>query len=182
MSRCASSASAPTTLERHFTVTEIFVGVGSNVERERHILKGLEALRSRFGSLRVSPVYESAAVGFKGSPFLNLVAAFQTERRLRELLADLRGIEQACGRDPAVSKFAPRPLDLDLLLYGDAVLDEPGLELPRPDILLYGFALKPLADLAPERRHPRLLRTYAELWAVFDGAGRDLRLVRLPSA
>lgn len=158
-------------------MTEVFVGVGSNVGRERHIRRGLSALRQSFGELRVSPVYESAAVGFRGSPFYNLVVSFDSKLPPIELVSTLHRIEQACGRRPDAPKFAPRPLDLDLLLYGDLVIDAGRLRLPRPDILQYGFALRPLADLAPELRHPVLGRRYAELWAEFDGEGRDLRVV-----
>ncbi|HXG27389.1 MAG TPA: 2-amino-4-hydroxy-6-hydroxymethyldihydropteridine diphosphokinase [Nevskiales bacterium] len=161
-------------------MTAVFVGIGSNRERERRIREAVAALRRRFGSLRLSPVYESAAVGFSGSPFYNLVAAFDCDLPARQLLAALRAIEQACGRDPAAAKFAPRPLDLDLLLYGDLVLEAPDLRLPRADILTYGFVLKPLADLAPAGRHPVLGRSYADLWAAFDGAGRELQRVQLP--
>ena len=163
-------------------MTEIFVGVGSNVERERHIRSGLHALRDQFGDMRVSSVYESAAVGFHGSPFYNLVVVFHSDWPLRKLLTELRAIEEVCGRDPAAPKFAPRPLDLDLLLYGDLVCNEDGLKLPRPDILLYGFTLKPLAELTPDRCHPLNGCSYAELWTSFDGEGRDLRVVALDFA
>jgi 2-amino-4-hydroxy-6-hydroxymethyldihydropteridine diphosphokinase len=161
-------------------MTEVFVGVGSNVERERRIPEGLALLREQFGSLHLSPVYESAAVGFQGRPFFNLVVGFATDLSPQALVATLHAIEQRCGREPDVPKFAPRPLDLDLLLYGELVLEEPNLHLPRPDILQYGFALKPLADLVPERRHPVIGYRYAALWAQFEGSGRDLREVQLP--
>jgi 2-amino-4-hydroxy-6-hydroxymethyldihydropteridine diphosphokinase len=160
-------------------VTEVFVGIGSNVEREHHIRHGLAALREVFGELCLSPVYESAAVGFRGNPFYNLVANFDCELGPHELVAELRRIEQVCGRRADAPKFAPRPLDLDLLLYGDEVIREQGLLLPRPDILQYGFALKPLADIAPDLPHPELGQTYAELWATFGGEGRELRRVSL---
>ncbi len=161
-------------------MTAVFVGIGSNRERERRIREGLQALRHRFGRLRLSPAYESAAVGFSGSPFYNLVASFECVLPVGELLAALRAIENACGRDPAAAKFAPRPLDLDLLLYGERVIQEDGFHLPREDILRYGFVLKPLADLVPTERHPVLGQSYADLWAAFDGEGRELRRVQLP--
>ncbi|MGH8457707.1 MAG: 2-amino-4-hydroxy-6-hydroxymethyldihydropteridine diphosphokinase [Nevskiales bacterium] len=158
-------------------MTAVFVGIGSNVERERRIGEGLTELRTRYGALRVSPVYESAAVGFRGNPFFNLVVNFDCALPAHALVAELHAIELRCGRRADAPKFAPRPLDLDLLLYGDLVIEEAGLQLPRPDILQYGFALKPLADLAPDRRHPQLGLTYAELWVQFDGEGKVLRLV-----
>jgi 2-amino-4-hydroxy-6-hydroxymethyldihydropteridine diphosphokinase len=179
MLRCASSAVARTTPE---AVTEVFVGIGSNVERERRVRDGLNELRTRFGVLRISPVYESAAVGFRGNPFFNLVVNFDCMLSPHALIMELHAVELLCGRRANAPRFAPRPLDLDLLLYGDLVIDETGLQLPRADILQYGFALKPLADLAPDHRHPQLGQTYAELWARFDGAGRDLRPVLLTRA
>lgn len=161
-------------------MTEVFVGVGSNVQRERRVPEGLYHLREEFGVLRVSPMYESAAVGFEGSPFFNLVVGFACALEPQGLVARLHDIEQRCGRLPGAPRFAPRPLDLDLLLYGDLVIEAPNLHLPRPDILQYGFALKPLADLVPHQRHPVLGYTYAQLWTQFDGLGRGLRAVTLP--
>ncbi len=161
---------------------EVFVGVGSNVERERRLAEGLSRLHRQFGRLRLSPVYESAAVGFQGNPFFNLVVGFETELSPPMLVASLRDIEIACGRGPNAPRFAPRPLDLDLLLYGDLVVEQADLHLPRPDILQYGFALKPLADLIPQRRHPVIGYTYSALWTQFKGAGKELRAVPLPEA
>lgn len=163
-------------------MTEVFVGVGSNVERERRIPEGLHALQQQFGELRVSPVYETAAVGFDGSPFFNLVVSFGCCLSPRLLVESLHDIERQCGRRANSPRFAPRPLDLDLLLYDDFVIEEADLHLPRPDILQYGFALKPLADLIPARRHPVLGYSYSELWAQFDGVGRNLRVVTLAGA
>lgn len=174
MSRCVSNAAALTTPE---AVTEVFVGIGSNVERERHIRLGLGALREAFGELCVSPVYESVAVGFRGNPFFNLVVSFDCDLLPVELVSMLHLIEHACGRRADAPKFAPRPLDLDLLLFGDEVLAEDGLQLPRADILQYGFALKPLADIAPGLPHPVTGKTYAAMWAEFKGEGRELRVV-----
>lgn len=169
-------------MTRAAPVAEVFVGIGSNVERERRVPEGLQLLRAQFGALRLSPVYESAAVGFQGKPFFNLVVGFATGLAPAPLVQALRAIEQCCGRLPDAPKFAPRPLDLDLLLYGDLVIESVDLHLPRPDILQYGFALKPLADLIPERRHPVLGYRYDELWAQFTGAGRDVRPVSLAQA
>lgn len=179
MSPCVSRVNARTTHDTVVMMTEVFVGVGSNVERERRVPEGLALLRDQFGSLRMSPTYESAAVGFQGKPFFNLVVGFDTDLSPQALVKALRAIEHQCGREPSVPKFAPRPLDLDLLLYGELVLEEPNLHLPRPDILQYGFALKPLADLVPGRYHPAIGYTYAELWLQFDGSGKHLREVQL---
>jgi 2-amino-4-hydroxy-6-hydroxymethyldihydropteridine diphosphokinase len=146
-------------------VTEVFIGIGSNVEPEQHVRMAVTLLRERFGKLRLSPVYRNRAVGFEGQDFLNLVAAFDTLSGVTELGAALDEIEVRCGRQRGAARFAPRSLDLDLLSYGDEIREQP--PLPRPEILRYDFVLKPLADLAPSRKHPVTGRSYAEHWSEF---------------
>jgi 2-amino-4-hydroxy-6-hydroxymethyldihydropteridine diphosphokinase len=141
-----------------------WVSLGSNRERERSIRAAVAALAERFGRLRLSPVYESAAEGFAGDPFLNLVAGFDTALGVGDLRAELRAIEAANGRERAGPRFAPRTLDLDLLTYGDQVGEIDGYRLPRDEILTYAFVLGPLADVAPRERHLCDGRTYSELW------------------
>jgi len=148
-------------------MTEVFVGIGGNIEPQRYIWRGLTALEARFGPLRRSTIYRSRAVGFDGDDFYNLVVAFTTELELHTLDQALDDIELACGRDRSQPRFAPRTLDLDLLLYGDDVSDEPDLVLPRPEILRYAFVLKPLAELAGDRRHPTTGQTYSAHWREF---------------
>ena len=142
----------------------VWVSVGSNIERERHIRAALEDLRERFGELVISPVYETESVGFAGDPFYNLVVGFDSELPPGQLHALLRTIEARHGRERSGGKFASRTLDLDLLTYGDAVTDEGGKALPRDEILRYAFILAPLADVAGGERHPELGETYRSLW------------------
>ena len=106
-------------------MTRIYISLGSNIDRERHIRAGLDALHAEFGELQVSRVFESEAVGFNGRPFYNLVAAAETDLPLATVCQRLRAMEFAHGREPDAKKFAPRTLDLDLLLYGDLVCDVP---------------------------------------------------------
>ncbi len=160
-------------------VVRAYVAIGSNIERERHIASGVAALRDRFGAIRVSPVYASAPVGMAGGEFYNLVAAVDTDLPVDAVAAILREIESAHGRRRGEDRNAPRTLDLDLLTYGDAVLEVDGLRLPRSDIVDYGFVLGPLAALAPDDRHPRLGSTYAALWAGRP-AGDRAALRRVP--
>lgn len=156
---------------------EVFIGAGSNVEPRRHLGAGLRALAERFGLLRLSPVYRNSPVGFEGDDFLNLVIAFETDEPVEEVASALAAIEDAHGRSRQGVKFAPRTLDLDLLLYGDLVTDGEAFQLPRDEITEYAFVLKPLADLAGEALHPVLGRSYAELWENFDGARHPLTRV-----
>ncbi|HHP5405662.1 TPA: 2-amino-4-hydroxy-6-hydroxymethyldihydropteridine diphosphokinase [Aeromonas veronii] len=154
-------------------MTTIYISLGSNIERERHIRAGLDALHAEFGELRVSRVFESEAVGFNGRPFYNLVAAAETDLPLATVCQRLRAMEFAHGREPDAKKFAPRTLDLDLLLYGDLVCDTP-LALPRGEVLTNAFVLWPLAELAPKLRHPVDGRTMGELWQAYDKASQLL--------
>lgn len=142
----------------------VFIGVGSNVDRERHIRAGLDDLAREFGELKVSPVYESEAVGFNGSPFLNLVVGVHTDKSVAELSHCLKAIESDNGRKANARRFSPRTLDLDILTYGALDAPRDGVEIPREEILLNAFVLRPLADLAGDCRHPVDGRTYRELW------------------
>lgn len=147
---------------------DVFLSIGSNIEREKHIPSALRELEERVGSLTVSGVYESEAVGFEGARFYNLVAAFSTELPVSEIVKILSEIENNHGRTRDCKKFSSRTLDIDLILYGDEVLQEGKLTLPREDITRYAFVLEPLAEIAPNRKHPVIGETYAELWAEFD--------------
>ncbi len=156
-------------------MARVFVGIGSNIDRERSIRRGLEELRRLFGELLISPVYESAPIGFEGDDFLNLVVAFETRLEPRVLADKLRQIEYTAGRQYEDRGFTPRTLDLDLLLYDDLVCEEEGLNLPRRDVTEYPFVLRPLADIAGELLHPVLGRSYRELWEAFDKRQVELR-------
>lgn len=150
---------------------EVFVSIGSNIDREKHIPSCLAELERHFGSLTVSSLYETAAVGFDGPPFHNLVAGFNTELPVRRVAEILTAIEEQHGRTRSSKKFSSRTLDADLLLYGDTILHEGKLNLPRDEITRYAFVLEPLAEIAPEHRHPVTGERYAELWGRFDKTG-----------
>jgi len=152
----------------------VFVSAGSNIDPRANLEAACAALKDHYPDLELSPLYESPAEGFSGPPFLNLVVSFRTNETPEEILEALAEREALAGRDRSGGKFASRTLDLDLLLYGDRV-DE-ALKLPHPDIERYAFVLKPLADLAPDLRHPVSGVTIAELWQSFFGP-RHLREV-----
>lgn len=149
----------------------VYLSLGSNVERERNIPAGLRALHERFGPLTVSTVYECPAVGFAGDDFYNLVAAFDSAEPVHEVHDAIHAIEDRFGRDRAAPKYSPRTLDIDLLLYGDRIVRDDRLVLPRPEIERVAFVLCPLAELAGTHPHPVRGEPYAVLWARFDGIG-----------
>jgi 2-amino-4-hydroxy-6-hydroxymethyldihydropteridine diphosphokinase len=152
----------------------VFVGVGSNIDRAASIRAAARELRRVFGPLMLSPVYETVPVGFSGDNFYNLVAAFDTEIGPAAVAGALHELERRLGRSRDEPRFAARNIDLDLLLYGDRVVEQDGLTLPRPDIERYAFVLRPLADIAGDVHHPRTGATFREMWQAFGDHGQEL--------
>ncbi|MBK9428208.1 MAG: 2-amino-4-hydroxy-6-hydroxymethyldihydropteridine diphosphokinase [Gammaproteobacteria bacterium] len=146
----------------------VYLSLGSNIEPERHLKAALDALAAEFGALILSPVYESEAVGFTGENFYNLVVGIDAELTIGQLAERLRAIEYLNERRRSGEKFAPRTLDIDILVYGDQVGTVEGIELPRDEILKYAFVLRPLADIIPEQRHPVVGKCYRQLAAELD--------------
>lgn len=144
------------------SLTQVFLGLGSNIEREVHLRAGLDALASFLVDMRCSPVFESQPVGIKSGPFFNLVVSAFTDLPLTELDRRLKFIEADNGR------YAPErkglPLDIDVLLYGDLTGNFDGLILPRAEILKNAFVLWPLSLMAPERVHPLAGKSLGVLW------------------
>ncbi len=148
---------------------EVYLGLGSNLDAERHIAAGFAALRRQFGEVLCSPVYRSPAVGFSGDDFLNAAARIRTDWPVGRLKDWLTELENAHGRDRTQPKFSDRSLDIDILLHGDKGGEHDGLFLPREEVLEYAHVLKPLADIAPGLRHPVTGLCFAEHWQGFRG-------------
>ncbi|MCH8105796.1 MAG: 2-amino-4-hydroxy-6-hydroxymethyldihydropteridine diphosphokinase [Proteobacteria bacterium] len=157
----------------------VYVSLGSNVQRDRNIRLAVKEMRTAFGNLRLSPVYESASVGFDGSDFLNLVAGFETDNEVHEVVQELRVIEDRLGRDRSQPRFSPRPIDLDILTYDGLIIDEPGIQIPREEILQNAFVLKPLCDIAPDGVHPLVKQDYQALWLAMASDAPRLEVYEL---
>ncbi len=149
-------------------MTEIFLGLGSNVNPAAHIAAGLTALDALLQDLRVSPVFECESVGYQGAVFLNLVVSGHTQLSLDGLTSELKRIERENGRQPDGKKFSPRTLDIDILLYGDLVGQFGRVTLPREEILENAFVLWPLSLLVPDKRHPSAGLSYEALWQQYS--------------
>lgn len=154
----------------------VFVGIGSNRDRESALRATLGTLRERYLQVTCSSVYECPAVGLDGPAFYNLVVFFDTLETLEEVRTSLRDTEQLHGRN-RIEDQSSRTIDLDLLLFGDLVDDS--LRLPRDDIERYAFVLKPMAELVPHEKHPMLGLTYDQMWRRFDASAQPLKRVDL---
>ncbi len=158
-------------------MARVYMSLGSNIDPEVNLRRGVRELRRRYGQVDVSAVYRNKAVGFEGDDFLNLVAGFESETSPREICEAIEAIHNLVGRDRDTGKWESRPLDIDLLLYNDLVMDERPVRIPRSDVLEYSFVLRPLAELAPDLRHPVTGRTMLEHWQEFDASSHPLETV-----
>jgi 2-amino-4-hydroxy-6-hydroxymethyldihydropteridine diphosphokinase len=160
-------------------MAQVYVSVGSNIDRERNISAALQGLTELYGELQLSSVYESEAVGFDSEPFYNLVLGYTTDQSPQTVQAELHRVEDRFGR-LRTGALSARTLDLDLLLYDDLVMSDGKLVLPREDITRYAFVLGPLAEIAATARHPVSGVTYADMWAAFDDSKQALTRVDWP--
>lgn len=155
----------------------VYLGLGSNIDAEENLGLAIRELRRRYGEIEVSTVYRSAAVGFDGDDFLNLVVRLRSEETPFEICEEIERLHNLSGRMRGSEKWASRPLDIDLLLYNDLVIDERPVRVPRSDILEYSFVLKPLAELAPDLVHPVTGETMLKIWKEFDADSHPLEPV-----
>ena len=159
----------------------VYVSAGSNIEPAKHLRMACAALDEAYGPLTTSSVYRNPAVGFVGDDFLNMVVGFNTDVPPQSIQDFLQQVNHRAGRPPNGAGCVSRTLDLDLLLYGDRVIESDAVRVPREDINRYAFVLGPLAEIAPDFRHPANGYTMAELWDAFDRDQHPLtRLVISP--
>jgi 2-amino-4-hydroxy-6-hydroxymethyldihydropteridine diphosphokinase len=148
------------------SVAVVWIGLGSNLDDPRvNLHLALAAIGRECRIARVSSLYSTEPVGYADQGwFMNAAAEVWTTKSPRGLLAFLQHVETSLGRTRDV-RFGPRTIDLDILLWGDAVIDEEGLIVPHPRMHERRFVLEPLNELAPELKHPQLGKTMAELRA-----------------
>ncbi|MGR2822162.1 2-amino-4-hydroxy-6-hydroxymethyldihydropteridine diphosphokinase [Vibrio vulnificus] len=151
----------------------VYIGIGSNIEREKHARAAWQELTLLGEALQASPIYECAAVGFDSHAFFNFVIRLNTSMTLEELAFQLRQIELKWGREENAAKYQDRTLDLDIVLFGECISSQKP-ELPRSDIFKYPFVIQPLYDLQPDLVIPGDGRTVEEIWQT----ARDLDTLR----
>jgi len=158
-------------------MAQIFISIGSNINKAHHIRQGIAALATILDHFVVSSVFESESVGFEGSNFYNLVCGGTTTLSVEQITELLRTIEVDNGRDRSAKKFSSRTLDLDLLTFDELIINEPA-QLPRDEIDKNAFVLWPLAEVTPNGVHPVLNQRYQTLWDNFDKDRQKLWIVK----
>lgn len=152
----------------------VYISIGSNIDKEKNIPSAIEALTATFGTMTLSSLYRCDSIGFDGPEFFNMVVGFETAKPVEALLDICKQMEIDHGRELNAAKFTPRPLDLDILLYNDIVIDSPTI-IPRPEIKDYAFVLWPLAEIAGNERHPICHQSYDKLWQDFDKSTQKIQ-------
>lgn len=158
----------------------VYLGLGSNIEPEKHISAAIAECRKLLRILKISNVYRGPALGFSGPDFLNLVVAAETDLELEALISRLRQVEYAYGRPPCAEKFSSRSLDIDILTYDECRGVHHGITLPRPEITKCAFVLRPFAEIAPAFVLPGSEFTLKEIWETHVLQAQPLELVPWP--
>ena len=156
------------------TTVEAYLGLGSNLgDREQNLEHAVSLLERVAAPVVVSSVYETRPWGYVDQPdFLNLACSVETALSAEELLRAAQAVEVLIGREPTF-RYGPRLIDVDILLYGDRIIDTGDLRVPHPSLFERAFALAPLAEIAPELVHPELGTSIQMLLDRLPRADRD---------
>jgi 2-amino-4-hydroxy-6-hydroxymethyldihydropteridine diphosphokinase len=154
------------------TIHDVYLALGSNLgDREAHLSTALHKLREVVAIHNISSIYETEPVGYLDQPrFLNMVCYGQTAISPEDLLRRIKAIEETLGREPSF-RNAPRPIDIDILLYDDLCLETANLTIPHPRMSERAFVLVPLAEIAPTAIDPVSGKTVQELLLTVSHAG-----------
>ena len=163
-------------------MAQVYVSIGSNIKPRLHIQAGLADMQQHFGIITQSATYENKAVGFEGDNFFNLVVRFDTQMDVFAVVKILRLIEDNNGRQRTNHRFCARNLDLDIILYDDLIYKDDTIEVPRAEITKYAFVLLPLAEIAPNIKHPLTGKSYADLWQAYPKTSKLWRVDLFPRA
>jgi 2-amino-4-hydroxy-6-hydroxymethyldihydropteridine diphosphokinase len=150
----------------------IYLALGANLDdRLGNLCRAIDSFAPQIQTLRISPIYETAPWGVLDQPaFLNLVVEADTLLKPHDLLVYLKRLEKEAGRKPTI-RNGPRTLDLDIIFYGDQLIEEEDLQIPHPRLAGRAFVLKPLADLIPDFTNPRSGERVRDMLAQCDLSG-----------
>lgn len=150
---------------------EVWLGLGSNLgDREANLREALQLLSRKVAIEQVSSIYETEPIGYQEQPwFLNLACRGLTQLKPSELLSFVKEIEKQLGREPSFPN-APRPIDIDILFYGEQIINSKDLIIPHPRLSERAFVLIPLAEISPGLIHPVFQRSISELLAALSGS------------
>jgi GTP cyclohydrolase-4 len=159
-------------------IVPVYLSLGSNMgEKQENLLRAMDYISQRLRIEKKSSVYDTEPVGDVKQPrFLNMVCRVSTSLPPATLLSVLKGIESKMGRLPVHPANSPRPIDIDILLYGDQIVDTPDLKIPHPQLTERAFVLVPLAEIAPDLVHPINKQRIKDLLRLVQGTQGVLKL------
>lgn len=143
-------------------INTVYLCLGSNLNKKNNIKSCLNYLKASFANIQLSPIYESASFGFIGNDFYNVVVKIETVFELTALKKWLINLEDLHGRDRNQPKYSNRTLDIDILLFNEAIIETNEITIPRAEILTQAYVLKPLVDIAPDYIHPISVKSLSE--------------------
>jgi len=155
----------------------VFASIGSNINKAQNLRSCFHTLQQLFRDVQKSSVYQSAAIGFDGADFYNMVVSLETTLTPEHIAKLFSEIEDQHGRERRENPFVSRTLDLDQLLYGDVIVNENGIRLPHRDLTRYAFIVKAMAEIAGDVKHPQLGKTFAELWRNFEPSQTQIKRI-----